>query len=131
GARGNLNREVGFVNRGDGLIYAPVVKDISTNSFNETSKVTSRQTTILHFGWEHADESLIYPGMPMKFCYMQNDELCELKGTILGIHAMRMRQGTIAESDRYSTHCILSVAAEINTQLPEYDGEQSFDPQIR
>lgn len=127
GARGNLNREVAFINRKDGLNHTPVVRNYSTNSYHETSKISARQATILQFGWENADESLIYPGMPMKYCYMQNNEFCELKGTILGIHSIRTRQGTIAEDDRYLTKCILSIATELNTQLPSFDKGDSLD----
>ncbi len=128
GARANLNREVNLLERKDGLNYVPVIKNFATNPYHETSKIASRTHTLLHFGWDNADETLIYPGMPMKFCYMEDNQYRELKGTILGLQAFRIREGNQIENDRFSTKCVISVATELNTQLPTYDGEKSFDP---
>lgn len=128
GARGNLNQEAAFINRGDGLNFVPVVRNFGTNSYHEISKVSARQATLLQFGWQNSDPSFIYPAMPVKYCYMQDDQFIELKGTVLGVHETSIRQGTLSETDRYLTQCVLSIATELNTKLPEFDEEQSFDP---
>jgi len=128
GSRARLNREVGYIDRGDGLNYTPVVRDISSNPYHEISKVSARQATVIHFAWENSDESLLYPGMPCKCVYMQNDIICEVKATLLNVHATRNRQGTLGEPDRYATKCIIAVATELNIQLPDYDSDQSFSP---
>lgn len=128
GARGNLNQEMGFMQRADGLNYAPVIKNNNTNSYNEMSKVSARQATITNYIWENGDASLIYPGMPSKFVFMQDDDVAELKGTIQGVHESYNRMGTLGQPDRFSTRCMLAVATELNQQLPESDPESSFVP---
>lgn len=108
--RANLNREVGFMERKDGLQYAPVIRDITSNVYHETAKVAHRQMGIVKFVWQNSDPDLLYPGMPMKYCFMQDNEPQELFGTILGVHGTTNNLATVAENARYVTHTIVSCA---------------------
>lgn len=123
GARGNLNQEVTFMDRGDGLNFVPTIRNTKTNAYNEISKVSARQTAVVKFIWENADPELIYPGMPMKYCFMQGDEVVEVKGTILGVHGSRRREGSLGEPDRFSSRALVSVATQRNPSVPEYEPE--------
>ena len=35
-------------------------------------------------GWEQADPTIIYPGMPVRYIYEHNGQLAELFGTVVG-----------------------------------------------
>lgn len=126
GMRANLNREVGFMERKDGLNYVPVIRDITTNPYNEISKVATRQTGILKFIWENAEADYLYPGMPCKYCYMQDNELTEVKGTLVGVHASTVLQSSIAEHPRFTTHCVVLVATDAQVKPPEFDKKVGY-----
>ena len=127
-ARGNLNMEAGYIDRGDGLNHVPMIMDYSTNPYNELSKVSSRQISVLQFGWQNADESLLYPGMPCKYIFIQDDRVCEIRGTILGLQSYRVKEGSMVDYDRYSTNCVVVVATELSTKIPEFSNDVSLDP---
>lgn len=124
--RANLNREVGFMERKDGLQYVPVIKDLTSNPYHEISQVSTRQTSLLKFTWENAIADLLYPGMPAKYCYMQDNELAEVKGTVVSVHAATLLLSSIAEHPRYTTHCVVTVATNSNVKPPEYDKEIGY-----
>jgi hypothetical protein len=42
---------------------------ITTNAFNEYSKLAFRQVTYVQMEWQNSNDSLIYPGMPVKLVY--------------------------------------------------------------
>lgn len=121
GARANLNQELVLLERDDGLNYAPVIRDIATNHYLEISKLSARRAALIRFIWENSDASLIYPGMPVKYSFIQNDEVISIKGTILNVHASMMKQGTLSESGRYTTKCVITIATELNTVLPTFE----------
>ena len=56
---------------------------VTSNVWNEASKVIAGMGNIIILKWEHSDHSLLYSGMPVKFIYKYRDTVYSLKGTLL------------------------------------------------
>lgn len=57
---------------------------VTANKFGELSKLASRAGAQLQCLWQNSDMSLVYPGMPVKYMYIKDDRIHELKGVVLG-----------------------------------------------
>lgn len=108
-SRAKLNYEVIHKEREDGLNYAPVVDTISSNPFLEYSKVIMRDVGRVDITWEHADPSLLYPGMPCKYCYLEDGKVVELIGQVAHVHSMLQLQGKGIASKMYHSHCVVTL----------------------
>ena len=116
--RNRLNHEVTTKDRTDGLNYAPVVKNTSSNPFTQRSSVTARSLGQLDIVWENSDASLIYPGMPCKYIYLSQGKAISLKGTILFVHTFIARVEKNNASAFRSTSRI-SISCEPQTKRPD------------
>lgn len=113
GSRGRLNYEVAAENRKDNLNYAPVLPSgASSNPFKEYSRINSRQVAKVDFIWENADETLLYPGMPCKYVFLDAGKIVELKGTVVFVHALTALQGNSIQSTIYRTSCAVTILTE-------------------
>lgn len=121
-SRTNINNEVIGKDRKDGLNYAKLSDNpITDNPFIEYSKINSRNVSRVSIEWEHADISLIYPGMPCKFTYYGNSKINELTGIIAFIHSYDRLLGTGVNSKQYrnATHITLLLnKKEVTPDLP-------------
>lgn len=69
------------------FVYSPVSnKRISNNLFSEASRLSRRLGSTLTLVWENSRIELIYPGMPVKFHYLENNEIKELNGVVMSAH---------------------------------------------
>ena len=55
---------------------------ITSNKFYELSKLARRQCTFLTVVWENSDPDLIFPGMPVKYMYLEAGEVVEIHGIV-------------------------------------------------
>lgn len=61
--------------------------NVSNNSFAHVSQFAPRKGTFVHLTWEYSRHELIYPGMPLKYVFLDNvDELIELEGVVVSAH---------------------------------------------
>ena len=90
--RTNLNTEVVAEQRKDGLNYATLATP-SSNPFKQYSRVNARNIARVDLVWENSDPELIYPGMPCKFIYLDENKTIELTGTVGFAHTTVQRQG--------------------------------------
>lgn len=58
---------------------------ITSNHPNEMSKLSSRLGQIVATSWENSNPDLVYPGMPCKYVYINDDVIDEIYGVVLGI----------------------------------------------
>lgn len=86
GMRANLNHEVVYKERNDGLNYAPVGKP-TANTFSQRSTVLSLSMAQFDLVWENADTELIYPGMPCEVVYISQGKPISLKGCVTLLHS--------------------------------------------
>lgn len=119
GSRVNLNHEVAIVDRKDGLNYAPTINDsITSNPFREYSKVLARHVARLDLEWENSDFSLLYPGMPCKYVFLQKEKIVELKGIIVFVHGLVSLQGNKASESTYRSTCSLTIVLDSLKTIP-------------
>lgn len=57
--------------------------NFTDNPYLLTSKNMLARGRYLTTSWDSCDQTLLYPGMPSKILYVENDELVEVKGTLL------------------------------------------------
>lgn len=94
--------EVIFTPRKDGFNFTPVIdKRITDNPYHEESKVCMRFGGHVFATWENSDPDLLYPGMPVKYMYMENEELVELNGILMGNSHKILKKGKGMIEKRY------------------------------
>lgn len=73
--------------RKDGLQKAMVISQRHTkNPFIHYSEIAIRECTYLVFEWQYSSEDLIYPGMPARFYYEDNEEVKYIDGVVFKCH---------------------------------------------
>jgi hypothetical protein len=89
GPKGNparTNTLVANQYRDDGLMYAPNSSTpISSNPFQTFSEVARRRLSYISVEWQHSDDSLIYPGMPCEFVYLEDGKRKSVNGIVAQI----------------------------------------------
>lgn len=94
GVRNKLNFEVAIKERIDNLNFAPLSdRKISSNPFPQYSQIAQKNGGRIDLTWNNSNPSLIYPGMPCKYVYMENDKKMEQEGVILFCHTVVQLQG--------------------------------------
>jgi hypothetical protein len=98
--RAENNNEFVTEKRDSGLNNVMTSKaGITSNKFAEMSKLAGRSGAQLQCLWQNSDMSLIYPGMPVKYMYIKDDRIHELKGVVLGAqHYIQTHGKGITES---------------------------------
>lgn len=85
--RANNNNEYLSENRPDGLNNIQLSPNrITSNTFNELSRMASRNGCYVEIVWENSDPGAITPGKPVRFMYCVKDEVFETIGVIQQIH---------------------------------------------
>ena len=113
GIQERLNFAVAVKERLDNLNFAPLSSSkISSNPFSEYSKVSSRTGGRLDLVWHHANASLLYPGMPCQYVFMEDDVLRIKEGVVLFCHSATTLQGPIFSGRSHETTCQLTLFVE-------------------
>lgn len=86
----NLN-EFQTNERRDGLSVAyRGEKPITTNKYAESSAMASRMGSFVQLEWSNGDDSLIYPGMPLRFLYLADTRPAEAFGVVSAIETYQV-----------------------------------------
>lgn len=59
---------------------------MANNSFAESSRMAKRKGSLATFVWESSRPEHVYPGMPLRLMYLENNEVRELDGVIVKAH---------------------------------------------
>ena len=116
--RSRLNYETSLIENKDGLNYAPKVA-ASSNPFLEYSKVMLSSMSQIDLVWENSDNSLLYPGMPCKFVFMDRNKLIELKGVIVFTHTLITLQSRTINDIVYKNVTHITIAAETYNNISD------------
>lgn len=106
--RTRLNTEIITRQRTDGLVNAPT-KAPSSNLYKAYSELAERQGATLQLVWENSDPDLVYPGMPVKYVFMDKGDYRELKGTLLGRFSSSQLDGNLGTSTNFRTSTTLAM----------------------
>ena len=84
-------------------------RSITANPFREYTAINSRNGGILNFIWENSKPDLLYPGMMVKFIYLDHDVIKELRGVLLYEHAYVQLRGKGADARQHTTTTYMAV----------------------
>ncbi len=96
---------------------------ITANPFVEYSALAARQGSGINVVWENADHTLLYPGMPTKYTYLDGDDIQELYGVLLGAHQYISLREPGMTSQRYVN--IMTLSVFVKPLAPETDDTPS------
>lgn len=114
GVSNKLNNEFIVKNRSDGLNFAKYRKNDSTsNPFHESSRIAFHQTAQVDLEWQNGDIDLLYPGMPIKYVFIEEGNRREIKGVLLNAYSVTANQSqTIGGSGHFMTTVVVSLAVQ-------------------
>lgn len=112
-SRAQMNHETIVVDRKDNLNYAPVSGEAtSSNPFTKYSSLSLKMMARVDLVWENANPDLIYPGMPCKYMFLENDVTRELKGTVVFCHVVIQSNTIGVTMNGHGVKCVLSLLLE-------------------
>ncbi len=79
----------------------------TSNKFAELSKLAQRAGSEIQCVWENSDMGEIYPGMPVKYMYVKDDQIHELKGVVLAAQHYVQTYGVGITDSRHRTDTAL------------------------
>jgi hypothetical protein len=94
----------------------PVEGMVSSNPWDDTSKLVSGFGSVIEVQWEYSDPSLLYPGMPLKFIYKKGKVPYSIMGTLIGVHTAIKTVLQSPTDKRYISHSVLSLYCESATK---------------
>lgn len=91
------------VNRTSNLKQIPMSpKRITSNHLFEMSRLAKNLGQTLIVEWENSNPELVYPGMPVKYVYLDGETINEIQGVVLGLDYDVVLQGTKITDTRYT-----------------------------
>ena len=105
----NINEFVAE-NRPTGInLIAESPQRITANYLTEYAELARRQGSLINAVWENADPDLIYPGMAVKFMYVQNNVVEELYGTVNGTKTLEQPSNQNPKNRRFTANTLVSI----------------------
>lgn len=93
--------------------YIPVSPErITNNIFAQTSRLAKSKGSIITLVWEYTDSDIIYPGMPVKFVYVKNNEVVEMYGVVYRVHHFIHTNQEGLKPGRYLTNSAITIFVE-------------------
>lgn len=81
-----------------------------TSAYNlEQSKLAERLGNIITLVWESSDDRGIYPGMPVRFMYLDKRIARAVYGTVIGCHTQYMQSNTNPRERKFKSNSILTL----------------------
>lgn len=85
---------------------------ITANYLTEYAKIAARNGAYIRTIWENSNDTLLYPGMPVKYLYVENDAVQELYGTLVGSHTVTQPTNTNPKVKRFAAQTVLTLFVE-------------------
>lgn len=123
--RNRLNYELADYQRRDKVGYAPVYKSSST-PFIQISRVLANRFSAVSISWENSDPSLLYPGMPVKYCYMDRGKYKEMKGTLAKVFSVSSVQNNPMTDGYCRRTTQMVILAEAPEDFPDNEPEKEL-----
>lgn len=88
-------------------------KGVTSKYFKEFSKLSLKLGMVVGCKWENGDPDLIYPGMPVTYMYLDNDQARQVNGTVIGVSIIVSSQGQGAadhkDNRKFNTSILLTL----------------------
>lgn len=120
--RGGSNNEFTTIKRPNG--YNNVLNSenkISSNPFVEYSKLAARDGVVMSMSWENSDPTLVFPGMPVKILFMEQDEIRETYGVVIHVHHYVQTLGNGFQTNRHITASNLTIFTKREIEIGSDD----------
>ncbi len=82
---------------------------ITSNVAKEYSSLARREGAIINLLWENANPDLIFPGIPVKILYLEDEEIREITGVVLKAQEFVHMKGQVMFSNTHYVNLGLSV----------------------
>ncbi len=126
GSPAQISTYVANTSRDDGLNYAPNSQHaISANPFLGYSEVTRRNVSKIDLMWDHSDSSLIYPGMPCQFVFLENGNLATINGVVIYTHTIIAKTTKGLVNNLHVRNTFVSILAERRPKITQADTSAS------
>lgn len=119
-ARRKLNHEVADRARKD-TMDSTKTHVTSANTFMKYSEIQSRNYSGVAFLWDNSNPELLYPGMPVKYVYMDRGDYIEAKGILVTAYSVTKIIGNPMEGTGHAIGTQMNILIEPQSVLPEND----------
>jgi len=117
-SRAKTNTEMVGEERANKLNYVTTaLRKINANPFVEFSDLAARQGSGVSVVWENSNRSLLYPGMPVKYQYLDGNDVKELFGVLLGAHEFVSLREPGPTATRYTSSTTLNIFVKSITSV--------------
>lgn len=82
---------------------------ITSNMFYEMSSLAKRNGSVMTVHWNYSDANLVHPGMPVKYLYLQGDNVSAIYGVVLAVQETIMLEGQGITANKHRKKCSLSI----------------------
>ena len=112
--------EVVIEGRKDKKNFVPMSNvPIRSNVYVQYSAMANRGISIIQAVWESANPKYLKPGMPVKFLYLDKDEVVELQGVLLKVHAYTHTLEKTMFASKFVTNVNMVIGVERSPTLNE------------
>lgn len=121
-SRAKNNSEYVAFGKATGLNNTPVsAAKATSNPFEQASLLAARKGATIQLKWENSEWGLLFPGMPVRFLYYENDRTQEAEGVILRAHHYieSKQPGLILGGHRCNTALTIFVDNVVEWSEPE------------
>lgn len=87
---------------------------ITSGYMNEYSKLAYRKGAMLQFVWENGIDDLVYPGMPLRFMYMDGKVPKQVYGCVVALDSTYISDTKGSIQKKFSNNTIISCFVEDN-----------------
>lgn len=92
-------------------------KRITSAYLLEYGNLALRSGSFLQVVWEYSNAQLLYPGMPVKYMYSQNNVAEEVYGILLGVHTFHMPTTQNMQNRRFTSKSVLTLFVQRDVNL--------------
>lgn len=82
---------------------------ITANPLLENARVAQRNGSYLQAVWENSNDTILYPGMPVKYMYIQNEQVETIYGVLIGTQTHISASNVNVSSRRFISNTTISL----------------------
>lgn len=88
------------------------ITKITANPLLEHSRLAQRSGAYIQGVWENSNDNLIYPGMPVKYMYLQNNTAVTLYGVVVAIQTHSVAGNVNVNRRRFVSNTAITIFVE-------------------